>query len=49
MIFPTLTDNLPIDWIRERVFFNGLERDDDFARKRLGFAAPNIFVLHLIS
>jgi len=38
-----------IDWIRERVFFNGLERDDDFARKRLGFAAPNIFVLHLIS
>jgi len=36
-----------IDWLRDRVFFDGMERDDEFARSRLGFAAPNVFVLSL--
>lgn len=35
------------DWLRDRVFFDGMERDDEFARSRLGFSAPNVFVLSL--
>jgi len=36
-----------IDWLQARVFFERLDRDDDFAKTRLGFAAPNIFCLTL--
>jgi len=36
-----------IDWLQSRVFFDRLDRDDDFAKQRLGFAAPNIFCLTL--
>lgn len=36
-----------IDWLHGRVFFDGLERDDEFAKKRLGYSAPNVFKLTL--
>ncbi|KAH8113433.1 hypothetical protein DFH11DRAFT_343482 [Phellopilus nigrolimitatus] len=36
-----------IDWLRDKTFFDGLERDDEFAKSRLGFAAPNILVMSL--
>ena len=35
------------DWLRERVFFDKLSRKDGYAKARLGFSAPNIFVLSL--
>lgn len=41
--------SLCLDLLREKVFFDGLEIDDSFARDRLGFAAPNIAVMHLTS
>jgi len=33
------------DWLRDKIFFDGLEVDDDYSLKRLGFKAPNIFVM----
>ena len=36
-----------IDWLRGRTLFEGLEIDDSYVKKRLGFSAPNIFVLDL--
>ncbi|RPD55666.1 hypothetical protein L226DRAFT_540079 [Lentinus tigrinus ALCF2SS1-7] len=36
-----------VDWLRERVFFDKLTRKDSYAKARLGYAAPNIFVLML--
>ncbi|KAI0738011.1 hypothetical protein C8Q80DRAFT_291798 [Daedaleopsis nitida] len=36
-----------VDWLRERVFFDKLSRKDGYAKARLGFSAPNIFVLSL--
>jgi len=36
-----------IDWLRDRVYFEGLTRDDNYAKHRLGFKAPNIFVMEL--
>ncbi|PPQ79657.1 hypothetical protein CVT26_015783, partial [Gymnopilus dilepis] len=36
-----------IDWLRDRVYFEGLSRDDKYAQNRLGFKAPNIFVMEL--
>ncbi|KZT11142.1 uncharacterized protein LAESUDRAFT_734090 [Laetiporus sulphureus 93-53] len=35
------------DWLRERIFFERLSRKDQYAKQRLGFSAPNIFVLSL--
>ncbi|KAI0696573.1 hypothetical protein C8T65DRAFT_663547 [Cerioporus squamosus] len=36
-----------VDWLRERVFFDKLTRKDSYAKARLGYSAPNIFVLML--
>jgi len=36
-----------IDWLRDRVFFDGLEHDDGLSMARLGFKAPNILVMSL--
>jgi len=38
-----------VDWLRERVYFEGLTKDDNYARSRLGFKAPNIYVMELTS
>ncbi|KAF8968272.1 hypothetical protein BDZ97DRAFT_1799645 [Flammula alnicola] len=38
-----------LDWLRERVYFEGVSRDDNYARSRLGFRAPNIFIMELTS
>jgi len=35
------------DWLCEAHFFDQLHRDDRYAEQRLGFAAPNIFVMKL--
>jgi hypothetical protein len=35
------------DWLRDKIFFDGLELDDDYCEKRLGFKAPNIFHMSL--
>ncbi|KAF8328826.1 uncharacterized protein EI90DRAFT_1480556 [Cantharellus anzutake] len=33
------------DWLRDKIFFDGIEIDDEYAVKRLGFKAPNVFVM----
>ena len=38
-----------VDWLRERVYFEGLVKDDNYGQGRLGFKAPNIFVMDLVS
>ncbi|KAF8644952.1 hypothetical protein AX16_008167 [Volvariella volvacea WC 439] len=38
-----------VDWLRERVFFETLKKNDAYAVSRLGFRAPNIFILSLIA
>jgi len=38
-----------VDWLRERVYFEGLSRDDNYARHRLGYRASNVFIMDLIS
>ena len=38
-----------LDWLRERVYFEGLSRDDNYARQRLGYRASNVFIMDLIS
>ncbi|KAJ3731682.1 hypothetical protein DFJ43DRAFT_1155356 [Lentinula guzmanii] len=35
------------DWLRERTFFDRLQRNDSYATQRLGYKAPNIFVMEL--
>jgi len=37
------------DWLRDKIFFDGLEVDDDYAVKRLGFKAPNVFIMSFCS
>lgn len=37
------------DWLRERVYFEGLVRKDTYTVGRLGFKAPNIFCIQLTS
>ncbi|KAF7294607.1 hypothetical protein MIND_00997300 [Mycena indigotica] len=37
------------DWLRERTFFEGLRKNDGYAVSRLGFKAPNIFVMDLVA
>ncbi|KAI5122374.1 hypothetical protein M0805_004131 [Coniferiporia weirii] len=36
-----------VDWLHGTVYFDGLERDDSFAKSRLGYVAPNVFRLSL--
>jgi len=36
-----------VDWLRERVFFEALKKNDPYVSSRLGFRAPNIFVMDL--
>jgi hypothetical protein len=36
-----------LDWLRDRVYFEALVRDDNYAKSRLGFKAPNIFIMEL--
>ncbi|TRM55495.1 hypothetical protein BD626DRAFT_525371 [Schizophyllum amplum] len=38
-----------VDWLRDRMFFEGVRKDPDYTRGRLGFDAPNIFVMTLTS
>lgn len=38
-----------VDWLRERVFFEGLKKHDTYAVSRLGFRAPNIFIMDLVA
>ncbi|KAF5386766.1 hypothetical protein D9615_002008 [Tricholomella constricta] len=36
-----------VNWLREKVYFEALHRNDAYAISRLGFKAPNIFVMLL--
>ncbi|KAF4614418.1 hypothetical protein D9613_003331 [Agrocybe pediades] len=36
-----------LDWLKERVFLEGIERNDNYAKQRLGFSASNIFIMNL--
>jgi len=38
-----------VDWLRERVYFEGLVRQDTYTISRLGFKAPNILCMQLTS
>ncbi|KAF9533628.1 hypothetical protein CPB83DRAFT_485505 [Crepidotus variabilis] len=47
---PSAPDRLRrVDWLRDRVYFEGLVKDDHYAKTRLGFMAPNIFVMELVA
>ncbi|KAF5367654.1 hypothetical protein D9757_010989 [Collybiopsis confluens] len=35
------------DWLRERTFFDSLHRKESYVSQRLGYGAPNIFVMEL--
>ncbi|KAG7096607.1 hypothetical protein E1B28_004024 [Marasmius oreades] len=37
------------DWLRDKIFFDRLHKQDDYALQRLGFKAPNIFVMDFVS
>ena len=37
------------DWLRDKVYFEKLLKRDSYAKSRLGFTAPNIFVMVLVS
>lgn len=36
-----------VDWLKDRIFLEGIKRDDRYVQTRLGFQAPNIFVMSL--
>jgi len=36
-------------WLRDRIFFDGLEKDDDFSVKQIGFKASNVFCMQVTS
>ncbi|KAN0075537.1 hypothetical protein V8E55_011560 [Tylopilus felleus] len=38
-----------VDWLRDKIYFEGLGRKDHYTASRLGFNAPNIFVMNLAS
>lgn len=38
-----------VDWLRDRHFFEGLKKDDVYAKRKLGFSAPNVFIMELNS
>jgi len=48
---PAVTTNRykRVDWLRERTYFEGLVKRDSYAVSRLGYKAPNIFVMQLVS
>jgi hypothetical protein len=46
---PTTNRYRRVDWLRERVYFEGLTKKDQYTISRLGFKAPNIFVMQLVS
>ncbi|KIY68768.1 hypothetical protein CYLTODRAFT_373875 [Cylindrobasidium torrendii FP15055 ss-10] len=35
------------DWLRDRCYFEAMRKDDAYAEARLGFKAPNVFILTL--
>ena len=37
------------DWLRDKIYFEGLTKKDHYTGARLGFKAPNIFVMNLAS
>ncbi|KAL4065194.1 hypothetical protein V8B97DRAFT_1945934 [Scleroderma yunnanense] len=38
-----------VDWLRDKIYFDALVKKDTYAASRLGFRAPNIFVMNLAS
>ncbi|KAG9001594.1 hypothetical protein FRB94_003681 [Tulasnella sp. JGI-2019a] len=36
-------------WLRDRIFFDGLEKDEDAATKQIGFKASNVFCMMVTS
>jgi len=38
-----------IDWLREKVYFDGLVKRDSYSVQRLGYQAPNIFFVQLLA
>ena len=36
------------DWLRERIFFEGLKLNGSYTTQRLGFKAPNVFIMSLV-
>jgi len=36
-----------VDWLKDRIFLEGMRRDDRYVQTRLGFQAANIFVMSL--
>ncbi|KAI0792643.1 hypothetical protein C8Q75DRAFT_731266 [Abortiporus biennis] len=36
-----------VDWLRDKVYFEKLSKNNNYAKARLGFSAPNIFVMSL--
>jgi len=38
-----------VDWLRDKYYFEGLSKKDNYSLQRLGFKAPNVFVLSLAS
>jgi hypothetical protein len=36
-----------LDWLLEKAFLESLRVDDEYANNRLGFKAPNVFVMEL--
>ena len=36
-----------IDWLRDKIYFERLVRKDQYVKNRLGFTAPNIYVMSL--
>jgi len=36
-----------VDWLKDRIFLEGMRKDDRYVQDRLGFQAANIFVMSL--
>ncbi|KXN91950.1 hypothetical protein AN958_11012 [Leucoagaricus sp. SymC.cos] len=36
-----------VDWFKDRIYFEGMRREDRYAQNRLGFKASNIFIMDL--
>ncbi|KAJ3728335.1 hypothetical protein FB446DRAFT_751522 [Lentinula raphanica] len=36
-----------LDWLRDRTFYDRMQRKDSYAKQRLGYSAANIFVMEL--
>lgn len=44
-----MSHSISVDWLRDKYYFDGLSKKDNYSIQRLGFKAPNIFVLNLTS